>query len=143
MKQIFYFLGNFLTVICLCLPISVFPQGHDVYLTGNIVDISGQEGFIQAFKDQFSKSENDFTFILNGDLVDHKINPMYNDIQLERLFQFIDLVSEFDNGKMVLMTGDRDWADNGKDGYEAVMHLESKIKAYIEDHGYKNIFLLT
>ena len=51
----------------------------------------------------------------------------------------IDLFADYDNGKLLLLPGDRDWYDNGINGYNWIKALEKDIKAYIKQQSIDNV----
>lgn len=113
---------------------------HDVYLLGNLVDIQNYTSFLDGLKEEFDKNENGFTLIVNGDLVDDRLNDLSNtQRQLDNIFSLIDLFSIYEKGKLILLSGDRDWNNNGLNGYKWVKALEKEVKDYLKTNKATNV----
>jgi len=125
--QIFVFLiFNFLTTL-------VFSQInnpiiHRVYLTANTADISSKSFFIPALEKLLSQTNDSFSLIINGDLITGKISKKNEEQITENLRRLFGTIAKFDNGQIIILPGDRDWAESGPDGLKNVKKLQKIIK---------------
>ena len=110
----------------------------DVYLFSNLVDVINPTPFYLALEDELDSNSNSFTIILNGDIIDHQLDEPYEDLQMKNVFGLLDLVGKYNNGRLVIIPGDRDWNNNQEGGYKSVNMLENTVKAYAEDHSINN-----
>jgi len=100
---------------------------HRVYLLGNTTDIGLESKFYDSFSNLMTPNDP-FTVIINGDLIDSKITggPTVQDsLKIDKLLRSI---AKFDNGKAIIVPGDRDWADSGANGANSAEKLEKLIK---------------
>ena len=100
---------------------------HKVFLLGNTADIDENSSFYSDFTNILPTSEK-FTVLINGDLITGKnsIEPDQQDsIRIDRLLRPL---SKMNNGKIIVIPGDRDWNDSGKKGIEMVKRLEKMVK---------------
>jgi hypothetical protein len=67
-----------------------------------------------------------FTFILNGDLVKSELTEAHT-IGIKTLLKSF---SGFKKGEIVIVPGDRDWADSGENGWKNVRSLEKVVKSF-------------
>ena len=127
--------------------VSIFSQDtvqrreiHDVYLFGNLVDASSPGAFYTALEKELNHNTNQFTIILNGDIIDHQIELSTQDIQMKNIFQLVDKIGKYKNGRLVLIPGDRDWNNNRMGGYECVRSLEKELKAFVQNKLIQNFY---
>ena len=97
---------------------------HRVFLLGNTADLSKNSAFIDQLG-ELLPSDQPFTVVLNGDLVNVDILPSEQDISEVR--KLLKSISGFENGRAVIIPGDRDWANSGKTGLESIRALEEAI----------------
>ncbi len=97
---------------------------HRVFLLGNTADLSKNSAFIDQLR-ELLPSDQPFTVVLNGDLVNVDILPSEQDISEVR--KLLKSISGFENGRAVIIPGDRDWANSGKTGLESIRALEEAI----------------
>ena len=107
---------------------------HRVYLTANTVDISSHSSFIPAVQKLLSGTEEPFSFIINGDLIEGKFSKKKSEKITQNLRKLFEQLTQFEKGQIVVIPGDRDWADSGKDGWEDVKKLEKLIKSFDYDN---------
>jgi hypothetical protein len=102
---------------------------HHVFLTGNTADILDEAQVSRSLQKLFSSLNEPFTLIINGDLISEELHreniPQYA-LRIEKL---LDAVSGLNNGKAVILHGERDWADSGKNGWATAGKLEDMIKS--------------
>ena len=107
---------------------------HRVYLTANTADISSHSSFIPAVQKLLSGTEEPFFFIINGDLIEGKFSKKKSEKITQNLRQLFEQLTQFEKGQIVVIPGDRDWADSEKDGWEDVKKLEKLIKSFDFDN---------
>ncbi|CAM4186812.1 BamA/TamA family outer membrane protein [Zobellia nedashkovskayae] len=101
---------------------------HRVYLLGNTTDIELESPFYDSLSELLSTTEP-FTVILNGDLMDSgktKEPTTQDSLKIDKLLRNI---AQHENGKVVIIPGDRDWANSGKKGLSSVNKLEKLVKS--------------
>jgi hypothetical protein len=103
------------------------PIIHRVFLTANTADISSNSNFIPAIEKLLSKTNESFSLILNGDLIKGKISDKNEGDVIQNLGRLFSTVTQFDNGRIIVIPGDRDWADSGPDGWKNVRKLQKLI----------------
>lgn len=108
---------------------------HRVFLTANTADISSSSAFVNASSQLLAATSENFTFVINGDLVPGKITDNTSGPFTTKIQNILEPLVKYKNGKIVIIPGDRDWADSGKDGWKSVRKLEKIIKEF----GYENV----
>jgi len=107
---------------------------HRVYLTANTADISSHFSFIPAVQKLLSGTQEPFSFIINGDLIEGKFSKKKSEKITQNLRKLFEQLRQFEKGQIVVIPGDRDWADSGEDGWEDVKKLEKLIKSFDYDN---------
>jgi len=107
---------------------------HRVYLTANTADISSHSSFIPAVQILLSETEEPFSFIINGDLIEGKFSKKKSEKITQNLQKLFEQLTQFEKGQIIVIPGDRDWADSEKDGWEDVKKLEKLIKSFNYDN---------
>ncbi|MDP2365954.1 MAG: hypothetical protein Q8M94_19555, partial [Ignavibacteria bacterium] len=102
--------------------------GHSVFVISNIIDVEQPDQFISRINDLLSGQKSNFTFIINGDIVDQKFNKTYEQDSI-RIKSLLTALSKFEKGKFIIIPGERDWDNSGKNGLENVKRLESLVKS--------------
>jgi len=110
-------------------------QLHRVYFFGNLVDVPNITEFTQSLKSQLETENNPFTVIVNGDLVNKKVENS-DDGSLQGVFRLADMMENFPNGKLILLPGDRDWNNGGKGGEKSLKNIETQIRKYLKEKDY-------
>ncbi len=115
-----------------CLIVSTNGIAQDIRFrlltTANIADLSLDDPFWHQTEAFLRNIQEPFCLLINGDLIATTAYPRLttpDSIRIERL------VGWFDNlplGQLVLLPGDRDWDDNGPQGWESVQALEAFVK---------------
>lgn len=108
------------TVVLLMLQFSIFSQKNDVYLLGNLKGpkLEKRLRHLSLSIDQETKG-NEFTLLLLGDL--RQKNTVNETILLDFLKQV-----ELKNGKIIAVTGDRDWDKSREYGLDTVAAMEER-----------------
>ena len=104
--------GFTLVLFILGLFTSVFSQSeekmHRVYFFGNLADVENTASFTKSLQNQFETESTPFTLIVNGDLVDQKIEE--SDLKsVQHIFNLVDMIEGFPSGNLFIIPGDRDW----------------------------------
>ncbi|TRX46450.1 BamA/TamA family outer membrane protein [Fulvivirga sp. M361] len=97
---------------------------HRVYLLGNTADLSENSTFIEQFKELLPR-KGPFTVVLSGDLINTDNLPSEQDIT--PVNKLLKALSGFEQGRTVIIPGDRDWANSGKNGLKSVKALEKAV----------------
>jgi len=113
----------------------VFSQGenpimHRVFITANTADISSNSNFIPAVEELLSKTNEHFSLIINGDMVTGKISDKKEEIITQMLRRLFSTFARFNKGQIIVIPGDRDWANSGPDGWKNVRKLQKLIKDF-------------
>lgn len=137
---------QFFTLL-LFLPLLSFGQAtedaHRIFVLGNFVDITNQPLFQKNLSNLFAQSEQPFTLVLNGDLVNRKMGDANNDDLLVPLRQLMDLIGEYPKGSILMTVGDRDWNASKKGGQKSLENLQERLQDYRKSKGYKRINWVT
>ncbi|GJM36140.1 MAG: hypothetical protein DHS20C18_51410 [Saprospiraceae bacterium] len=118
---------------------SLYAQGQQVYLFGNLADVEDTADLFQKLEGLFQKEQNAFTLIVNGDLVNEKITQSNQEETLKPLFQLADLMAKFDNGQLIIVPGDRDWNNGKKGGEKSLENIEDHFIKYNKQKGYRRV----
>ncbi len=97
---------------------------HRVYLLSNTADLREDSHFFDRLESLFPEN-GPFTVILNGDLIDTHDLPSKQDIA--KVKRLLNTISSFGPSKIVILPGDRDWANSGKSGLESIRLLKKEI----------------
>jgi len=132
---------SYFLLLTLCwniLTYSTFSQDnrnvkHRVFLTANTADIKDHSEIYQSINDLLSKKSDPFTVLIDGDIISSKLDDKDYGKDSTRIKELLDAVASFKNGKVVIVPGDRDWADSQKGGLKTVRKLEKLVKSF----GYK------
>lgn len=112
-------------------------QIYTVYFFGNLADVDNVNEFSLSLKKEFSNAITPFSLIINGDLVNEKIEKSNASQSLKKIYELADMMEQFPNGKMILLPGDRDWNNGGKGGEKSLRNLETNIQKYLKRKGYR------
>ncbi|MCB0633712.1 MAG: hypothetical protein KDD15_28465, partial [Lewinella sp.] len=125
-----------LLALLLSLPIILAAQTsiqHRVFLYGNMVDTKDKTAFQNRLQEVFKNIETPFTLVLNGDLVDHKLEKEDGSEALASITAIIDLINDHPNGTLIIVPGDRDWNSSHRGGEKSLQRLEEQVKDYWDD----------
>src|SRR5262245_28672838 len=103
---------------------------HRVYLTANTVDIGKDSNFYEALKKLLAAHDEPFSLLLNGDLVSTELTQANLATDSVRIRQLLETASVLTHGKVIIIPGDRDWADSGPEGWMSVQRLEKLVKSF-------------
>ena len=96
---------------------------HRVFLTGNLTDLDPESDFYTELGNQLTDTQEPFTLILNGDL-----KPAGSSAVPAPLRSLLLQVNATPNGRVLLIPGDRDWANSGESGYQEVLKFQQAIE---------------
>lgn len=120
---------SLLVIILLPKAIAQISQvNHRVYLLGNTVDINLESEFYNNLAQLLNK-EDPFTVLINGDLIDTKTSKIPTSLDSLKIRKLLEVVAGLDNGQVIIIPGDRDWASSGKKGWESANKLQKMIKS--------------
>ena len=136
----YLFISIIIFLLCCILIQSTYSQQvngikHRIYLTGNTGDVEDHSEIYNSLNILLSQYNDPFTFLINGDLISSKLDDKAYGKDSTRIKELLDAVASFKNGKVVIVPGDRDWADSQKGGLKTVRKLEKLVKSF----GYKNV----
>ena len=103
-------------------------SNHSVFLTSNIVDVKNSVDFLSKIELILSKQTQTFSFIISGDLVNSKFEKNFKNDSI-RITNLLTNLSQFENGNFIIVPGDRDWDNSGKNGLSNIKKLEKLIKS--------------
>ena len=130
-------------ILFLLLRVNTLAQtdiSREILVLGNIADVEKYDDFLFHFESRLKEFETDFLITLNGDIVsnnDEKEDPLF------LVKRILDLTQNYPLGRLVILSGDRDWNNSGKGGLKKVLNLEKEILAYKKENGYKRIKWIT
>ena len=109
---------------------------HAVYLIGNTATAPLTETRLAALRQTLRQTAGPFTLVHLGDVSGPHGLPPVNDPALAaeratttaRLDALAGLVEGLPNGRLVVVPGDKDWANGERDGLKAVRRLEAYLK---------------
>jgi hypothetical protein len=104
------------------------PITHHVFLTANTADISANSDFIPALENLLLNTNESWTLLINGDIIRKKISDKNEESIKQNLNKFLNTLAQIDGGNIIIIPGDRDWADSGPDGWKNVRNLQKLIK---------------
>ncbi len=96
---------------------------HRAFLIGNFGDLNSQSPFYQQLLQQ-AKSDDAFSVVLLGDFFSE------SDPDLNLLRELATSIEQSAEGHLVILTGDRDWNNSGKGGWERIQGLEKTIDSW-------------
>ncbi len=103
---------------------SLFAQPvSDIYkvlLVSNIDDIDDDNDIIEALLSHINKIETPFALVVNGDFS--------KDPNLQDLRRLTSCIAARPDCRMIILQGDRDWANSKAEGWENVLRIEKIIR---------------
>ena len=111
---------------------------HEVYTFGNFADLTDAKKFLAALDNELALCESTFTVLITGDIVSSKYKSSTAEQELNIFKELIKLVGKYQNGKIVVVPGDRDWADGQKQGLKSVKRIERELREFCTDNSIKN-----
>ncbi len=109
---------------------------HSVFLIGNTATAPLSETRLAALRQALRQTTTPFTLVHLGDVAGPLGLPPAEKPELAadrtaalaRLDALVGLVTDLPNGRLVVVPGDKDWANGGPDGLKAVRRLEAYLK---------------
>ncbi len=99
---------------------------QQLYVISNLEALSANAPEFTVMEDILRKETGKFTLLINGDFVDEDgFNTPARSNETVKIDRLINLVG--DNGRVVFIPGDREWANGAKEGYKKVKALEEYI----------------
>lgn len=140
-----YFI-NLFCAICFCFVCgnSVIGQDsneiaeHSVYLLGNFSDVDEVDRFLVRFNQIIDSHSNPVTVLLLGDAIDCDSDGHVMEDKLSNLKSFIEGMSASDRVQLIMVPGDKEWANARANGFEQVLELEQKLKDFVEEKDISN-----
>ncbi|MBK7379998.1 MAG: hypothetical protein IPJ03_13480 [Ignavibacteriales bacterium] len=121
-----------ISLFVILISLTVKPQtketDHDVFVISNITDVTDIDSFLLKLKTVLAEQDKKFSVIINGDLVNSDFEKDYA-TQSARVKYFLTELSKYDKGQFILVPGDRDWDNSGKNGLKNVKKLEYLVKS--------------
>ena len=122
--------GLLLSIVSWCLVIPHFEltaQPPDtlqyrIITTGNTADLQLEEdAFYNNLRSMISSTTTPTAIIINGDFTIGDMNLLVDSIKVTRL---VSVVKGLDHATLIVLPGDRDWADSSPEGWKYVQKLE-------------------
>ncbi len=112
-NHLFQKIALFYLLFFLLSNISFSQVKYRVYLFANTADITKNTEYFNQFNNLISSVQEPFTLILNGDLIKGS-NPKKNTAADSiRVRTMLGSVAGLKQGEIIIVPGDRDWADSG------------------------------
>lgn len=116
-----------ITIILILMTASLKGQNsHTVYSLGNIADVEDKKLLANHLVHLTKQQSANHTIVLNGDLIDFKIN----DYNLKDIKDFLTLLDEQLAGPIIIIPGDRDWNKCKEKGWENIKKFEDTVKSW-------------
>ena len=96
-------------------------DAYRVVLLGNTADLSAENPFRKNLPKLLAATDTPTTIIVNGDIITGTKDPSDDSVTVQRL---VSLVKDLTHVQMIVIPGDRDWADSGPEGWKRVKRLE-------------------
>ena len=106
-------------------------NSHKVFLLGNTADIPLESGFYEAIQTMLPVNDS-FTVLVNGDMANIGSGQKPSESDSLKIRKLLEAIVGKENGNVVILPGDRDWASSGKKGWESVKAMESMMKKMVE-----------
>lgn len=103
---------------------------HRVYLAANTADIGENAKIYAELQAQLAAHPEPFSLIINGDLIAAELTNENIPADSAKIRKLLETAASCVNGKAIIIPGDRDWADSGKEGLQSVKQLERLIAAF-------------
>ena len=119
--------------ISLCSSFSSIAQSqldHKVFLIGNISKLNPSSDYFQQLILQLNQQQQPTSLLVLGDMSEKNkgdASPVFNTSILSAFDQIKN-----DNVKIHFISGDKDWDNSGKDGWNHVQQLESYLKKNVK-----------
>jgi hypothetical protein len=97
---------------------------HRVFTFGNVAEIKTDSEFLAQLQ-RLLDIDDAYTVLISGDLIDEDASNGISDSEKERLNRILSICQHSEKSKVVIIPGDRDWDDSGKDGLKSVKALRN------------------
>lgn len=109
------------------------PPAHTVFLIGNTATTPLSAERAAALRQLLQQTPGPFTLVHLGDVTGNKgLDPSNSSAEeaalLQRLDLLVGLVRDLPRARLVIVPGDKDWANSGHNGLKAVRRLEAVLK---------------
>ncbi|WP_375418456.1 hypothetical protein [uncultured Hymenobacter sp.] len=109
------------------------PPAHTVYLLGNTAQGELSVSHVKLLRQALERQTGPFTVVHLGDIVGNtgladKADSALAQSEKARADALIALVKDLPQGRIVFVPGDKDWANSGPAGLQAVRRLEKYIE---------------
>ncbi len=108
-------------------------EPYSVFLLGNFSQVKHVLQYTGTIGPMLDNCDSDWTLVLNGDLVDNSVNFQ---VATTRIDSFLSFLSGKERGQVVIVPGEGDWADGGRQGLERVRLLQEFVKEKNYDRVY-------
>ncbi|MDN5202976.1 hypothetical protein QQ008_16420 [Fulvivirgaceae bacterium BMA10] len=106
----------------------ISKPNHSIFLVSNLADVLQDSSLTNSLYSRLAEVNHSFTLLINGDIVKRDANDDL-EVGYKKLELMLRKIDQLENGKTVLLAGDRDWNSSGEDGWKAVRALEKMVKA--------------
>lgn len=105
---------------------------YRVFSIGNTANLNEDTTFFIALKNQLSSSNEKKILLINGDLIKNNDNLTRDSL---RVYKMLRILSSSKNTQLIVLPGDRDWSNSGKNGLKTV----KKVEKWAESDAFKNV----
>ncbi len=106
-----------------------------VLFTANLVQLQADDEWFNQFESFLNTQKGPLNLVVTGDLLKGNLRGKYRRQDSLRVSRVLELSKHLQDGKLVLLPGDRDWDNSGKNGWKSVRRLEKLVKSF----RYKNV----
>ena len=103
------------------------PASHRVFVTANTADLALDSPFYEELHGLLRQSDAPFTLVLNGDLIKGKHTPLLAAEDTLRMRKLLKVTKGLD-GRVIIVPGDRDWAESGRRGLQRIRMLQQFVE---------------
>ena len=131
MRIFFRFIGKSIIYLALSMLVATsFAQNtlsHRVIVVSNTADIPLTSPVLDNLSHLISSSATPASVILVGDLTDGKMNMTQDSLRISGI---LNTVRGLDHVDLIIIPGDRDWANSGSEGWKQVRKLEKLVSSF-------------
>ncbi|MCB0282541.1 MAG: hypothetical protein KDF60_08170 [Calditrichaeota bacterium] len=99
---------------------------HKIFSTANLIDIGDDDPFLIELDSLLALENSPYSVVINGDIIKGKIGHRDS----LKILSLLNIADNIKQGKMIFLSGDRDWDNSGKDGKKHVKQLEKFIESF-------------
>jgi hypothetical protein len=100
---------------------------HRVFTFANIADITDDTEFVEQLKVLLNIDES-YTVLITGDLVHSDASNGISNAEEQKIERILQACQRSEQSRVIILPGDRDWDDSGKDGLKSVKELRKIIE---------------